>query len=62
MDNQLQHSPHAALTTIFEETMLRQRENTLMPYIKDILKYKYAPLKRIAAIVMHRIYNDSEGT
>lgn len=41
--------------------MLRQRENSLMPILKDILKYKYAPLKRIAAIVMHRIYNDCEG-
>ncbi|KAI9493708.1 hypothetical protein BDB00DRAFT_822221 [Zychaea mexicana] len=60
VDNELQHSPHAALNTIFTETMLRQRENILMPIIKDILKYQYAPLKRIAAIVMHRIYSDSE--
>ena len=60
-DMELQHSPHAVLSTIFSETLLRQRENILMPIIKDILKYQYAPLKRIAAIVMHRIYNDSEG-
>ncbi|KAI9249172.1 hypothetical protein BDA99DRAFT_575816 [Phascolomyces articulosus] len=59
-DMELQHSPHAVLSTIFAETILRQRENILMPIIKDILKYQYAPLKRIAAIVMHRIYSDSE--
>ncbi|KAI7861289.1 inositol 1,4,5-trisphosphate/ryanodine receptor-domain-containing protein [Spinellus fusiger] len=49
-----------ALTAIFEETQLRQRENSLMPILKDILKYQYAPLKRIAVVVMHRIYSDCE--
>lgn len=49
------------LVSIFEETMLRQRENILMPILKDILRYQYAPLKRIAVIIMHRIYNDCEG-
>ncbi|KAI8393697.1 uncharacterized protein BYT42DRAFT_609468 [Radiomyces spectabilis] len=53
-------SLHDMLTTIYEETLLRQRENILMPILKDILRYQYAPLKRIAVVVMHRIYNDSE--
>ncbi|KAL0092132.1 IP3 receptor [Phycomyces blakesleeanus] len=53
-------SLRTTLTTIFEETQLRQREKSLMPILKDILKYQYAPLKRIAVVVMHRIYNDCE--
>lgn len=49
------------LTTIFNETILRQRESGLMPILKDILKYQYSPLKRIAVAVMHRVYHDCEG-
>lgn len=49
------------LTTIFNETILRQRESGLMPILKDILKYQYGPLKRIAVVVMHRVYHDCEG-
>ncbi|CAO3631734.1 unnamed protein product [Cunninghamella blakesleeana] len=48
------------LTTIFDETILRQRESGLMPILKDILKYQYGPLKRIAVAVMHRVYHDCE--
>ncbi|KAF7730560.1 hypothetical protein EC973_001941 [Apophysomyces ossiformis] len=59
-DNEPHHSLRTALTTIFDETLLRQRENVLMPIVKDILKYQYAPLKRVAVVVMHRIYNDCE--
>ncbi|KAI9318767.1 hypothetical protein BX666DRAFT_2026190 [Dichotomocladium elegans] len=59
-DNKLQHSPRLVLASIFEETILSQREDILMPILKDILKYQYGPLKRIAVIIMHRIYNDSE--
>jgi hypothetical protein len=32
-----------------------------MPILEDILKYDYAPLKQIAVIVMHRLYDDTEG-
>lgn len=49
------------LTTIFSETVLRQRESSLMPILKDILKYQYAPLKHVAVVVMHRMYHDCEG-
>ncbi|KAG0179979.1 hypothetical protein DFQ29_001424 [Apophysomyces sp. BC1021] len=59
-DNEPHHSLRTTMTTIFEETLLRQRENVLMPIVKDILKYQYAPLKRVAVVVMHRIYNDCE--
>jgi hypothetical protein len=32
-----------------------------MPILEDILKYEYAPLKQIVVIVMHRLYDDTEG-
>ncbi|ORZ24144.1 hypothetical protein BCR42DRAFT_402338 [Absidia repens] len=48
------------LTTIFSETVLRQRESSLMPILKDILRYQYAPLKHVAVVVMHRMYHDCE--
>lgn len=49
------------LVTIFYETNLLDREDVLMPILKDLLKYQYAPLKRAAVVVLHRIYNDCEG-
>ncbi|RCI00637.1 hypothetical protein CU098_000902, partial [Rhizopus stolonifer] len=45
---------------VFEQTELRDREESLMPILKDILKYQYAPLKQIAIVVMHRLFTDSE--
>ncbi|ORX46527.1 hypothetical protein DM01DRAFT_321913 [Hesseltinella vesiculosa] len=48
------------LTNIFADTMLRHRESGLMPILKDILKYQYAPLKQVGVRVMHRMYHDSE--
>ncbi|KAI8071483.1 hypothetical protein BC940DRAFT_345102 [Gongronella butleri] len=48
------------LSSIFSETVLRHRENSLMPILKDILKYQYAPLKQVAVRVMHRMYHDCE--
>lgn len=49
------------MLSVFEETELRDREESLMPILKDILKYKYAPLKQIAIVVMHRLFTDSQG-
>ena len=46
---------------VFDQTELRNREESLMPILKDMLKYQYAPLKHIAVVVMHRIFTDSEG-
>ncbi|KAI8365871.1 hypothetical protein EDC96DRAFT_509091 [Choanephora cucurbitarum] len=45
---------------VFDQTELRNREESLMPILKDMLKYQYAPLKHIAVVVMHRIFTDSE--
>jgi hypothetical protein len=49
------------LLYLFDETELCDRENWLVPILKDILKYQYAPLKQAAVVVMHRVYNDSQG-
>lgn len=58
-------SPNASglllILSVFEQTELRDREESLMPILKDILKYQYAPLKEIAIIVMHRLFTDSQG-
>ncbi|KAI8977223.1 hypothetical protein BDF20DRAFT_988226 [Mycotypha africana] len=48
------------ITTIFKETQLRERENGLMPILKDLLKYQYTPLKEMAVIIMHRLFSDSQ--
>ncbi|KAL0145319.1 hypothetical protein V8B55DRAFT_1460552 [Mucor lusitanicus] len=57
-------SPNASglllMLSVFEETELRDREESLMPILKDILKYQYAPLKEIAIVVMHRLFTDSQ--
>lgn len=50
------------MLSVFEETELRDREESLMPILKDILKYQYAPLQEIAIVVMHRLFTDSQGT
>lgn len=49
------------MLSVFEQTELRDREESLMPILKDILKYQYAPLKEIAIVVMHRLFTDSQG-
>ncbi|KAI7903144.1 uncharacterized protein BX663DRAFT_507611 [Cokeromyces recurvatus] len=57
-------SPNASglscMLSVFEETGPRDREESLMPILKDILKYEYAPLKEIAIIVMHRLFTESQ--
>lgn len=51
----------STLLDVFQETEIRHRENSLIPIMKDILKYQYAPLKQVAVVVMHRLFNDSQG-
>jgi hypothetical protein len=52
-----------SLLSIFQDTELHQHENSLMmPILKDVLKYEYAPLKQSAVVVMHRLFNNSQGT
>lgn len=61
MDNNEKCFELSLLLTTIHETELRHRENSLIPILKDILKYEYAPLKQIAVVVMHRLFGDSQG-
>lgn len=61
MDGDDERFELSQLLATFQETELHHRENSLMPILKDMLKYEYAPLKQTAVIVMHRLFDDIQG-